>query len=269
LGHKKRKTKYFTFLLIPDDEKETKSIKISAFLLRLFLVFFALAFVLFLVGTATYWNVAEMALDYGNLFEENIQLKQMLGQVEQLQTDLEKIKQFDQKFRSSISGYVKIVENDQNKSENAFADQLFSLEDEKVERSIFNSIPDIYPADGFVTRGFESNSMKKDTHLGLDIAGSKGAPIRATADGVVIFSGWTYEEGYIIILKHKFDFYSFYKHNMQNLCNELEFVKKGQVIALLGDSGEISSGAHLHFEIWRDNKPVNPERFLRGTQKHN
>jgi murein DD-endopeptidase MepM/ murein hydrolase activator NlpD len=117
--------------------------------------------------------------------------------------------------------------------------------------------------DGFVTRGFETSSLLQEPHMALDIGGVKGSPIKATADGMVIFSGWTFEEGYVIIIEHKFDYYSFYKHNLRNLCSELQYVKKGQVIALLGDSGQISSGAHLHFEIWKGAKPINPEKILR------
>jgi murein DD-endopeptidase MepM/ murein hydrolase activator NlpD len=89
-----------------------------------------------------------------------------------------------------------------------------------------------------------------------------GSAVKATADGIVIFTGWTFQEGYVVILKHKYNFFSFYKHNLQNLCQELESVKKGQVIALLGDTGQITSGAHLHFEIWQGSKPIDPMIFL-------
>ena len=96
----------------------------------------------------------------------------------------------------------------------------------------------------------------------IDIAAEMGSPIKATADGVVVFAGWTFHDGYMVILKHKYNFFSFYKHNQQNLCQDLEYVKKGQVIALLGDTGQITSGAHLHFEIWQGSMPLDPITFL-------
>jgi murein DD-endopeptidase MepM/ murein hydrolase activator NlpD len=105
-------------------------------------------------------------------------------------------------------------------------------------------------------------------HLGIDIAAAKGTPVKATADGLVIFSGYTVEEGNVVILKHRDNFYSFYKHNLTNLCSELEYVKKGQAIALLGDTGEVSSGAHVHFDIWRGQKPVDPLLYIRGAEEY-
>ena len=121
----------------------------------------------------------------------------------------------------------------------------------------------VYPVNGFVTRGYEDEALLGDAHFGIDIAGPKGAPIKATADGLVIFSGWTYEEGYVIIIKHDLNYFSSYKHNLRNLCQEWETVKKGQVIALLGDTGRISSGPHLHFEIWHGSTPIDPAKYLR------
>ena len=261
MGHKKRKTKHFTFLLIPDNEKITRSIKISISLLRFLFACLIILTVLIVIGFSTYWTVAKVAIDYSNLFKENVRLKEGLAKLEGAQNDLERLKKFDQKLRSSLSGYVSVKQND---VEDDVSVKLKEFGDIKFDKSVYNFIPDICPVDGFVTltRGFEINPMLNEAHLGIDIAGTKGSPIKATADGVVIFSGWTFEEGYVVIIKHRFDFHSFYKHNMQNLCHELQYVKKGQVIALLGDTGEISSGAHLHFEIWKNSKPVDPEKYV-------
>ncbi len=259
---KKRKTKYYTFLLIPDNERATRSLKLKTSLLRMLLVLFVIVFLLIAAGLASYWQVAEVAIDYNRLSEENVQLKKNLARVKDLQADIDKLKKVDQKLRSSLSGYIKMVDDTNNDPANALALGMDKMGGIQYDRSIFNTIPAIFPVSGFTTRGFETSSILSTAHLGVDIAGDIGSPIKATADGIVIFSGWTYEGGYVVILKHKYNFFSFYKHNMQNLCQVLEYVKKGQVIALLGDTGQITSGAHLHFEIWQGSRPVDPMLFL-------
>jgi len=265
LKTKKRKIRFYTFLLIPDNERATRSIKINARLLRAFLVFLLVLLILIVLGFATYWKAAELALGYGVLREENNKLMENLNRVDEMQANLEKLKKIDQKLRSSFSGYVSVVENDQQKEKSLDMENMNLVNHDKYDRSIFSSVPDIYPVDGFITRGFEPNSSLSAPHFGIDIAGAKGSPVKATGDGVVMFSGWTYEEGYVVIVKHRFNFYSFYKHNLENLCTEFEQVKKGQVIALLGDTGQISSGPHLHFEVWDGPQPVNPLNFLRNN----
>jgi murein DD-endopeptidase MepM/ murein hydrolase activator NlpD len=260
---RKRKTKFFTFLIIPDNEKKTKSLKLKAGVVRFSLVLLVAILVLIIMGASSYWKVAELALDYQNLQEENKTLKEGLARLEEVQNDLSKLKQIDQKLRSALSGYVNVNEENGGSNPDDAVKKVEELLDVPNDRSIFNFIPDIYPVDGYVTRGFEDESLLGDAHFGIDIAGSKGLPIKATAAGVVIFSGWTYEEGYVIIIKHKLDYYSFYKHNLQNLCQEWETVKKGQIIALLGDTGKISSGPHLHLEIWRGTTPIDPAKYLR------
>jgi murein DD-endopeptidase MepM/ murein hydrolase activator NlpD len=262
LKPKKRKTKFFTFLLIPDNERPTKSLKLKISSLRFLIVFLVIAFLLIVAGAASYWKVADVALDYNRLNEENIQLKKNLSKVQELQADIDKLKKVGQKIKSSLSGYVTIVDQQDGDQENILNAGLDYIGDIKYNRSLFNTIPAELPVKGFITRGYETNSILNSGHIGIDIAGEMGSPVKATADGTVIFSGWTFQEGNVVILKHKYNFFSFYKHNMQNLCQELEYVKKGQVIALLGDTGKITSGAHLHFEIWQGSIPVDPMMFV-------
>ena len=263
MRNRKRKTKFYTLLIVPDNERATKSLKIKTPLLRILLFLLVIVVVALLLGAGSYWKVAEVALQYNDLLEENTTLKESLARIEELQLDLERLKSIDQKLRTSLTGYVSLAEKNKEEEGTDLESALVGLNSEINDRSIFNFVPDIYPVDGFVTRGYESSSLMSDAHLGIDIASAKGSPVKATAAGVVLFSGWTYEEGYVIILKHKLNFYSFYKHNMQNICQELDYVQKGQIIALLGDTGQISSGPHLHFEVWRGLKPVNPVTILR------
>ena len=98
-------------------------------------------------------------------------------------------------------------------------------------------------------------------HRGIDIAGNMGDMVKASADGVVIFSGWTFDLGNLMIIYHGNGFYTYYGHNQRCLVPRGSFVKKGEAIAMLGSTG-ISSAPHLHFEIWRDGVSYDPKEFI-------
>jgi len=118
--------------------------------------------------------------------------------------------------------------------------------------------PAMMPVEGYTTRGYEP----AHGHFGLDIAAKMGSLVCAAADGYVVFSGWTHDDGYQIILSHDGGFLTFYKHNETLLKPANVFVKRGEPIALLGNSGQTSSGPHVHFEIWKDGTPVDPKLYL-------
>lgn len=118
--------------------------------------------------------------------------------------------------------------------------------------------PVVLPTTGYITRGFDAAQR----HYGLDIAGSVGTPVNAAADGYVVFSGWTSDDGNKIILSHPGGFLTFYKHNQSLLKTMNAYVHRGEPIALLGNSGETSVGPHVHFEIWKDGVPVDPANFI-------
>jgi len=114
------------------------------------------------------------------------------------------------------------------------------------------------PLNGIVSQKFDTTSK----HFAVDITAKTGAPIKAIADGTVIFSGWTIETGYVIILKHDKEYISVYKHNGNLLKEQGNFVKSGEVIATVGSTGELTTGAHLHFELWNGGYAVNPTNFI-------
>ena len=89
-----------------------------------------------------------------------------------------------------------------------------------------------------------------------------GTPVKAAADGTVIFSEWTTETGYVIILKHANNFISVYKHNGTLLKQQGDLVQSGEAIASIGSSGELTTGPHLHFELWSDGYAVNPANYI-------
>ncbi len=114
------------------------------------------------------------------------------------------------------------------------------------------------PLKGIVISKFNS----KTKHYGVDIVAAKNEAVKSTLDGTVIFSSWTIETGYSIAIQHSGNIVSVYKHNSTLLKKEGDYVEAGEVIAIVGSSGELSTGPHLHFEIWFNSNPVNPEEYI-------
>jgi len=114
------------------------------------------------------------------------------------------------------------------------------------------------PVEGIIINKF--NLAEK--HFGVDIASSEEAMIMSVMDGTVIFSDWTSETGHTMAIQHSGNFISIYKHNSMLLQGLGNFVKAGEPIAVSGDSGELTSGPHLHFELWHNGTPVDPEEYM-------
>jgi murein DD-endopeptidase MepM/ murein hydrolase activator NlpD len=114
------------------------------------------------------------------------------------------------------------------------------------------------PLKGIVINGFDP----ANNHYGIDIAGKKNDLIKSVLNGTVIFSNWTLETGYIIGIQHQHNLISVYKHNSALLKKTGDYVKAGDAIAFIGNSGEMSTGPHLHFELWYNGSPVNPKDYI-------
>lgn len=114
------------------------------------------------------------------------------------------------------------------------------------------------PLKGFITAGFEPETE----HFGVDIVGPEDASIKAALPGTVILASWTVETGNVIGIQHSNNLVSFYKHNSKLLKKVGNFVSAGDVIAIIGNSGERTTGPHLHFELWQNNSPLNPTDFI-------
>lgn len=114
------------------------------------------------------------------------------------------------------------------------------------------------PIKGMISDGFD---IQKE-HYGVDIVAPENEAIKACLQGTVVLSNWTTETGYTIAIQHSNDLISFYKHNSVLLKKVGEVVMPGDVIAIIGNSGELSTGPHLHFEIWHTGKAINPEHHI-------
>lgn len=102
----------------------------------------------------------------------------------------------------------------------------------------------------------------KNKHYAVDIVVAENTPVKATADGTVIFAEWTAQTGFVIIIEHQNNLISVYKHNSKLIKQQGDLVRAGEVIASAGSTGDLSTGAHLHFELWSNGYPVNPTNFI-------
>lgn len=154
---------------------------------------------------------------------------------------------------------------------NSKKDSIFRLEYENETRNnLFNNniISDIHqefklvsffaPINGIVTNHFN----REEKHFGTDLVSSNNSVIKATADGTVIYSDWTVDNGYCIGIQHNGNLFSVYKHNAVLLKEDGDFVNAGDAIAIYGNSGSLSTGPHLHFELWYNGTPLNPEDYI-------
>jgi len=114
------------------------------------------------------------------------------------------------------------------------------------------------PVNGTISEAYDANTR----HFAVDLVVAKDTPVKATADGTVIFAGWTSETGYVILLEHSDGLLSVYKHNASLTKEQGDLVKAGEVIAISGNSGELTTGPHLHFELWSNGYPVDPTTFI-------
>jgi len=116
----------------------------------------------------------------------------------------------------------------------------------------------IKPIKGFVNQKF----IPSKGHFGIDFAAKINTPVYASAGGIIVFSDYTVDYGNTIIIEHRYGYISVYKHCSELLKKQRDIVDQGEIIALSGNSGLKSTGPHLHFEIWQNGKPIDPEKLL-------
>ncbi|MCG2590492.1 M23 family metallopeptidase [Rhodohalobacter sulfatireducens] len=118
--------------------------------------------------------------------------------------------------------------------------------------------PSFYPIEGSLTQNFSS----EEEHYGIDLAANRNTEFRSIADGTVVNTGWTINYGYVIYVQHSNGIMSVYKHGAKLLKEQGDVVLKGDLLGLIGNSGVLSSGSHLHLEIWKNGVPQNPLMYL-------
>lgn len=241
----------YTVLLIPDNESEGKSFSFRRS--WLLLIIFAAISIFTIILFAGYFLIPK-SIEYQKIKEDYNTLAAERLKVMELSHDLQRLQQMDELLRKNLGSdddldSISGVSSINNRSSEYSTNQI-------------SNIPTKAPIDGYITqRMIIRPHIWKSNHYGIDISVKEGDPVVASASGVVIFSGWSTDLGNMLIIYHGNDYFTFYGHNQVNLVEKRDIVKRGDVISLAGNTG-ISSGPHLHFEVWEGSNPLDPLEFF-------
>ncbi len=290
----KKKKWYLKFrdkyrLVIFHDESFEEKISFRLTRLNVFVTLVSLSVFLIFITTyiIAFTSLREYIPGYTNV-ELDRQVYNLLRTTDSLETVVRQKQSFFENISRIIHGYdfaddslnavlqskgATTVNVDTISWKKSLEDSLLRLEFERVEKYNLNMeaalIPEaqrramavtsfFVPLKGIITNRFDP--VQK--HFGVDIVAKSNETIKSTLEGTVVFADWTPGKGHVIGIQHTGNFFSVYKHNSVLLKREGDFVRAGEPVAILGESGELSSGPHLHFELWFNAAPVNPEEFI-------
>ncbi len=242
---------------ISDSDRLASVQKIQVYLYQIFFLFLILLTLLFVVL---------LKKDSSSIHKK--QLLQQSKNIEQLTKRVEQQDRFIKNLQMVLRGNVPVLndtlpieetpptsvkEYKLSPEEIHLAQKVNSENTQKPQKTV------IYfpPVKGIVSQKFNSKN-----HPGIDIVTEKGAIVKSCSRGVVVFSSYTSKDGNVIVIFHKNNEISIYKHNSAVLKNVGDYVAKGDPIAIVGNTGAQSDGPHLHFELWKKGKAINPETFI-------
>ena len=249
----------YTFLIVPDNDGKNRQFSISRNG-TLVIIFSILGIITsMIIGLLIF---APKAFDHERMKNRYSEVIDERTEVLELYRDLERMKQMELVVQKALGS---------NLGESEFVDGklIETMDDQAIRSGYLNNVPSLLPVSGVVTQNIiidNEDDIRK--HLGVDIAVPIGEPILASASGQIVFSGWTPELGNLVVIYHNNEYFTYYGHNELILVNSYDKVERGDVIATSGNSG-ISSGPHLHFEIWKDGEPVDPLLYFPELNQSN
>ena len=268
-------TKYRLVLLNDSTYEEKTSFKISR--LNVFSALFALMFIIVLItsGILFFTPIREYIPGYSStslqkqanlLSYKTDSLRQIVFLNDQYINSLKKVltgdlETIEYKPDSVVYKDAMDIQIIEKSKEDSILRQLVDNED-KYNLANINKDKDFYLLTSPISGAVSQNYSIADDHLAIDISVDTGTPVKAVSNGRVILSEWTTQTGYVLIIDHGNDLISAYKHNSKLLKSQGEIVKQGEIIALSGNSGVLTSGPHLHFELWSEGFSIDPNTLI-------
>ena len=268
-------TKYRLVLLNDSTYEEKTSFKISR--LNVFSALFALMFIVVLItsGILFFTPIREYIPGYSStslqkqanlLSYKTDSLRQIVFLNDQYINSLKKVltgdlETIEYKPDSVVYKDAMDIQIIEKSKEDSILRQLVDSED-KYNLANINKDKDFYLLTSPISGAVSQNYSIADDHLAIDISVDIGTPVKAVSNGRVILSEWTTQTGYVLIIDHGNDLISVYKHNSKLLKSQGEIVKQGEIIALSGNSGVLTSGPHLHFELWSEGFSIDPNTLI-------
>lgn len=255
------------------DKPSSESTKFSLSskkLLTIFIIYSLFIFVAgFLIINLTPLSKVFYSVDYYYQKEEQQKFVELNKKLFFLSKEIEELKTTNERLKYAImlgDSTIFKPEVDSMKNNNPNLKKKVQGNVLFIFHQIFSKIFSFSNKDGFFARpvnGYISREFNpEEGHYGIDIVAKNGTPIYAAASGYVIFSDYTVDDGYMIIIIHPNDYISVYKHCLSLLKHKREKIIQSEMIALTGNTGHKSHGPHLHFEIWKNGQPLNPQKLF-------
>jgi murein DD-endopeptidase MepM/ murein hydrolase activator NlpD len=259
-----------TLMVVPHTRTKTFSLRIPV-------VGICFCITMFLVGTAFVASVSIRTVEYHGMKQK---LETITSHYEEMQSTMSSLKKAEADLRhlfglktkkevllaadftDSGSLDMEALKVQINAAIESAADIKKFLAEQK---DLYLATPMGWPADGSISSGYGARNHPltgfPGFHSGVDISIPDGSPVRSTAEGVVSYSGWTARSGYTVVVEHGHGFRTAYAHNRKNLVRVGQRVQRDEVIAVSGSTGN-STGPHVHYEIWKNGRHVNPSGYL-------
>lgn len=232
--------------------------------------------VIFFVGIGfvgvTYTKLAVLALQATKLRAENEMLRAETEKIGEIQAEIARIENLKRRIETWVGvAEGRITGRDAEEAAVHATNYwprryTYSIMKPFYEGLVSSREGLLIPADGWISRGFTVEAGTKAGHPGIDIVASKGTPVRCALDGVVKSAGWDDVYGNLVVVEHADSIQTAYGHNDKILVKEGDDVTKGQIIAVVGSTGK-STAPHVHFSITKNNRPVDPEKYLDLTRR--
>jgi len=270
--------RYINFLIVPEGNSKSLKFKLSFFLTRVIVGVLGFLLVLVVVLSILHGKLLYEVIAGKSLKQENEKLKRYNAKVVELEEELKDYKSFVQRVaqlagveyqgqtETQLAHYVEDINSEDTGMVALIAEKedstSLTLGSVVVQSDSLRHIPMGRPIEGWITRGFSMNIYGfGGEHPGVDFAATIGTEVKATADGRVVFVSWDDIYGNLVAIDHGNGYVTYYGHNSKILVNVGDTIRRDEVIALSGNTGR-SSAPHLHYEIRKDEVPIDPESFL-------
>jgi murein DD-endopeptidase MepM/ murein hydrolase activator NlpD len=271
----------YRLVVMNDDTFEEKlSLRSTPLGLTIIITAISIFMIVLVISIVAFTPLRNYIPGYGNDYQVKKQLIELAERTDSLEQVTKQNAQFYENFKRVISGEILAdtllnkPNNEKNynnvnlnpsKEDSVLRNEVESqgkyslaFNDGKQNKTGISSFFFFTPVKGTITSSFDN----KKEHFGVDVAAPENEAIKATLDGTVIFTGWSAETGHVVHLQHNNNLISIYKHNSKLMKKQGQYVKAGDVIAIIGNTGEQSTGTHLHFELWYNGKAVDPQDYM-------
>ncbi len=282
---KKRNSRWlhhYKFVMYDQDDRRPKfAFKINFINVMLLFALFSVIVIIATLLMLKYSPLKSYFLPEPPAVKESQYKKQILGlqeQIEKLENKIVSSEIYINEVKKVVSGQIKAAEVDTalmakeypysidddklkpSKEDSIFRQEIAKEELDAMSQKTGSSDANLLytPLKGVVTAGYDVT----ENHLAIDVAAPEGDAVKAVADGNIVFSDWTPDTGYVVMISHPKNMISVYKHNSAVYKKVGETVKKGEAVAAVGNTGELTTGPHLHFELWINGNAVDPATYI-------